>query len=133
MSNEDWLTQKLWRSFWFYVHIVYSAFCLAFRVYAIKHHEKDIGTCLRKDWHNAFLKLGRLLFVGPVVFIYFINVSKLENPRITNEVFYRECPMRPVPFLGRESLNTIGAWSHRCNALCGCVRGLCGMCGCASL
>ena len=108
MSASNWMVQKLWRSFWFYLHIVFSVFVLAFRVHAIKHHEKDIGTCLRKDWQNLFLKLGRLGFAIPVVMIYFLNVKGLVNPRIVNSVYYRECPLTPIPFIGRESLNSIG-------------------------
>jgi hypothetical protein len=108
MSASNWILQKVWRSFWFYLHLIFSAGVLVFRVSAIRHHEKDIGTCLRKDWHNAYLKIGRLLcFVGPVVLIYFVDVSKLTNPRITNTSFYRECRLGKIPFVGRELQNSI--------------------------
>lgn len=117
MSASNWLLQKLWRSFWFYFHIVFSACVLVFRVNAIRHHEKDIGTCLRKDWQNAYLKVGRVLFfVAPVVLIYFVDVSKLENPRISNTTFYKECGLGKIPFVGRELQSSIsGVNTTRCN------------------
>ena len=56
-SGDSEFVEKLWRSWWFYAQIGLSAYILSFRLYAIKIHEKDVGTCTRKDWKNFFLKV----------------------------------------------------------------------------
>lgn len=96
MSGPDWKTQKLWRSWLFVVHLVFSSWVLLFRMYAIKNHEKDIGTWIRKDWQMLFLKLGRLSLFIPLLAIYVVDVRHIENPRIINAVFAKQCTLQPV-------------------------------------
>ena len=117
MTDTDWKTQKLWRSWIFVVHLVYSTALPLFRMFAIKHHEKDIGTWIRKDWQMLFLKLGRICFLVPVIVIYVTNVRDIVNPRIINSVFYQECTMTPSynPELLQYLVVSTYPWSQRCH------------------
>ncbi len=117
ISASDWKTQKLWRSLLFPVHLVFSASVLLFRMFAIRIHERDMGTWIRKDWQMLFLKLGRLCFLLPLVAIYVVDVSKLKNPRIINEVFFQECRLQQTYNPDLIQFNTISTY---CMGDCHC-------------
>lgn len=109
LTAPGWLGQQLWRSFWFYIQLIYSIRILYLRAYNIKHHERDIGTWLPKDTQMLRYKLGRLLFLLPVVVILLTDVMPRTNPRIINSAFYQECTLQPTFKIGLESTFAIGA------------------------
>lgn len=109
LNGSGWLTQMLWRSFWFYLQALYSVRILYLRAVNIKHHEKDIGRWLRKDKVMLAHKLARfLLFLIPVAVILLVDIMPMTNPTIVNHLSYETCQLTPTYALGEQAQFGVG-------------------------
>lgn len=108
LVGSGWMFQMIWRSWWFYGQWIYSIRVLYLRAYNIKHHEKDIGVWLPKDWKMLYHKLARFLFLIPVALILLVDVMPMTNPPIINKAFFEQCQLTPSYEVGLAGSYTIG-------------------------